>query len=1416
MAEDIIETEETVCVSENNIAESEIEIVRHKALAENMNERVAFASLVPDRDLKIDADIMRKADIASLDDFQRMAATYTGASVIEVASEIDMLMLAYMADQGESFAGITIKQTEDIYFTKAFPGLYFDGDTVETYGFRGTFDGNGYVMRNLTFSEGVGSLFDVIAKDGCVENVAIVSSDMVSGEIGWLSPLAWANFGTISNYHFEGTISGGSNTGCVRYNFGVIENVTVDGSVSGEYIGTAGIACYLEGGIIRNCTNSAVINNNDTFTAGIAAEACTLDLKENEIGEIEVRALGLAVVPRSYFQDWGSRVKTLQYENLFLTTYVPFLIQECSNYGVITASGTYGDIVAGIVASTGGLNYGGYTEDGTWFDVNAMGNIIRDCSNYADLTGGYSVAGIVGTNAKTLVECCVNYGDMRPQTGRQAGGIVALEEYSDNEGMEHGINECVNYGDIYVSYNGGGIAGHTGGPLRNSYNRGRVIPVTKGKEDDDTPHLLGGLAGSAEKVISGLYTTADMNYDALSGGLFGRWDCHIVTSFPENVFFIDGSSDYALYDWHMDQYYTYGNKTAEWLKSTAAVEALGSSFMADTGINDGYPILKWQAEERDDIIIQFFSGCGTAITPQMLSEGDKVTIPVAPEKEGYTFNGWYTDPSYTTKWNFQNTVTEPMCLYARWYRTEGNVKWKVTINPNGGYSDELAYYPSYILAFDGDKIPEFPTPVKDGYRFKGWGIDNSTTSFWNFEEDVVVKAITLKAVWEKMPIIGIRFFLCGADNWGGEEVYVTYAPYGSQLILPVVTKNGCEYVGWFTKEYGEGTEYKEGDRVYESIDLYVYWISNERFTVTFDTAGGNSIEPVTGIREGDYISLPVPVKGASIFLGWYTEPDGEGSLFTEQTRVKGNMTLYAHWRDEIIENGYRISPIEDQTYTGDRVTPEVIVYKDSVLLTEGTHYSTTYVNCVETGMALVRIRMKDGGVVYKMPYEIKAKNIAENNVEVTCYNAAVNTKNGKPLLPKTIITYSGKELVEKQDYTISLSGYTEDMATVLIKGKGNFTGEREVTVSVKKENVSGFKVAAIPARSYTGQAHTPAVTITDSAGNLMTAHTDFICRYASNVKPGTASVEIIGIGKYAGSKKVTFKINKKNLADEDITVEVENLIYNGNSQKPEVVVKYKDNVLEAGVDYSVKYSNNKKASQSAVVTVTGKGSYTGKKKENFIIQPKNVKELDISVEDGKYKDGKEIAGKVTVKDGKTVLRMNKDYTITYKNNMEIGTATVMISGIGNYIGDAEEKTFRIVTEMISKAKVTKVSPVTYDGSLQTPKVTVYLKNIGDPLKEGTDYIIEYPESSNKNAGTGKFYIVGCGIYGGRKAVTYKINKCKLDSENTDFELDTVEPLVYTGGKIKAAVTLKYKEMLLKEGTDYTLSYSKNTNVTDFQ
>jgi hypothetical protein len=117
---------------------------------------------------------------------------------------------------------------------------------------------------------------------------------------------------------------------------------------------------------------------------------------------------------------------------------------------------------------------------------------------------------------------------------------------------------------------------------------------------------------------------------------------------------------------------------------------------------------------------------------------------------------------------------------------------------------------------------------------------------------------------------------------------------------------------------------------------------------------------------------------------------------------------------------------------------------------------------------------------------------------------------------------------------------------------------------------------------------------------------------------------------------------------------------------------------------------------------------------------------------------------VTVKYGAKTLKKGTDYTVSYSNNVNAGTAKVTIKGIGDYAGTTV-KTFKISAKSISSASVTGVkSAYVYTGKKISPAVTVKLG--GTALKKGTAYTVSY--SANTSAGKAKVVVKGKGNYSG--------------------------------------------------------------------
>lgn len=136
-----------------------------------------------------------------------------------------------------------------------------------------------------------------------------------------------------------------------------------------------------------------------------------------------------------------------------------------------------------------------------------------------------------------------------------------------------------------------------------------------------------------------------------------------------------------------------------------------------------------------------FDNEGTRTTA-IIDDGDKLTAPAAPTKEGYRFGGWYYDNSGSkAKWGFDaDTVTRAMTLTAKWVQT-----YTVAFDTNGG----SAVAPVTVDAVSTVTKPADPT--KSGYTFGGWYKDSTLQTPWDFANGTVTADTTLYAKWTANP-----------------------------------------------------------------------------------------------------------------------------------------------------------------------------------------------------------------------------------------------------------------------------------------------------------------------------------------------------------------------------------------------------------------------------------------------------------------------------------------------------------------------------------------------------------------------------------------------------------------------------------------------------------------------------------------
>lgn len=172
--------------------------------------------------------------------------------------------------------------------------------------------------------------------------------------------------------------------------------------------------------------------------------------------------------------------------------------------------------------------------------------------------------------------------------------------------------------------------------------------------------------------------------------------------------------------------------------------------------------------------------------------------------------------------------------------------------------------------------------------------------------------------------------------------------------------------------------------------------------------------------------------------------------------------------------------------------------------------------------------------------------------------------------------------------------------------------------------------------------------------------------------------------------RVKVPVKKKALTKKMIRLK-KKYAYEGKAIKGNETVKDGKEVLDSGKDYKASYQNNKNLGK-ATITIKGIGNYKGTKKVSYTIVKRSVRSATCHYKKTRSYTGRWVKPNVTLKVGKVKLKKNRDYTLVYRNNLQIGKASVVIRGMGNFTGK-KTITFKIVpqTPKIQKLKKNKKS-----------------------------------------------------------------------------------------------------------------------------
>ncbi|WP_201774947.1 InlB B-repeat-containing protein, partial [Clostridium aceticum] len=336
----------------------------------------------------------------------------------------------------------------------------------------------------------------------------------------------------------------------------------------------------------------------------------------------------------------------------------------------------------------------------------------------------------------------------------------------------------------------------------------------------------------------------------------GHWfaDWYIGSGFG-----INGSPNF--FDGYMDDFIVYG-------RALAAVE-----------IQDMYDF--YFLPQIPQYTVSFNVDGGTTVPSQDIPEDGKAVRPAPnPTKVGHTFDNWYTNSSFTTEFDFENTpITQDTTVFGKW----DIIQYTVEFDSQGGSAvdNEVVDYNTIL--------PTPIAPTRAGYSFSGWYREAGLINQWDFATDVVTTHTTLYARWS------INQYSVSFDVDGGTAVASQTIEHNGKVVEPVPpTKTGHTFDGWYTNG-SFGTEFDfDNTEITGNTVIYAKWNINQ-YTVTFDSQGGSSVGSET-VDYDSLLSTPVaPTRAGYSFSGWYREAGLINQWDFATDAVTTHTTLYARW-----------------------------------------------------------------------------------------------------------------------------------------------------------------------------------------------------------------------------------------------------------------------------------------------------------------------------------------------------------------------------------------------------------------------------------------------------------------------------------------------------------------------------------------
>lgn len=606
------------------------------------------------------------------------------------------------------------------------------------------------------------------------------------------------------------------------------------------------------------------------------------------------------------------------------------------------------------------------------------------------------------------------------------------------------------------------------------------------------------------------------------------------------------------------------------------------------------------------------------------------------------------------------------------------------------------------------------------------------------------------------------------------------------------------------------------------------------YTVTFIGFKGKEIGTQV-VEEGQSANIPtIDMPEGYKLSGWigdYTNITKDQEIIAQYTPVDYTVTLYTGSGQVYDSFTYNI---ETDTFRLENLADH-----------KGYRFAGWYYNDEYTGIPCVEIMKGTTG-----DKNLYAKWVSERGLwmgkkgegstqDIPQWPISAKTFTGKKILPDDYVIYDGEEeLILNRDYTVSISNNTnantlstekelKSSPTITITGKGDYAGKivknfQILPKSIEEEDVFVSDIYV----KYNKKIQKPNPVIKYN-GMTLAKGKDYTVEYTDTsedayIKAGRYDILITGRGNYTGTRTIHMQIVDQAAGQylmSNVSVsKIPALEYTGSAidftdEMP--VLKNGKSVLKKDVDYELIQDNSAEIGKH-ILTFVGKGSYYGTKTLEYQIKGRNISSVKIRGLVPQTYSGLDMEPRFTVADKDTILQEGQDYELSWSNNINAGTATVILTGMNGYFG-TKKATFKILPYDLQKDEgkfivrfKDGVTLFDYQKNGTKPEVIVeFVQGDGEnansvTLTEGVDYTLKYVNNSNvtvvKAGQEPRVEIKGKKNFKNKKALYFNLQN--QDIAKATMVLTDLEESKQTGKFYSTPVIYDRNGNKLAAGTDY--------------